>query len=236
VHALQLNFFLDWRRSPRDILRDWQGLSDVAIAAAEGGARISVIQACSTPATVSEHGVDFHFIPPASRGTPLTRTRAFTRLLAQLAPDVVHVHGLGCPREVLDLRTLSPEIPILLQDHADRVPRFWRRGALRRALEKCSAVSFCARAQAEPFRGAGLLGPQVEVFEIPESTSSFQPGDQAAARGHRHPWRSGGAVGRPSQRQQGSADDSRCGEHRAPPPAGSAVVVLLEVGAAARGG
>jgi hypothetical protein len=62
------------------------------------------------------------------------------------------------------------------------VPRFWRRGALRRALEKCSAVSFCARAQAEPFRGAGLLGPQVEVFEIPESTSSFKPGDQAAAR------------------------------------------------------
>ena len=54
--------------------------------------------------------------------------------------------------------------------------------ALRRALEKCSAVSFCARAQAEPFRGAGLLGPQVEVFEIPESTSSFKPGDQAAAR------------------------------------------------------
>jgi len=182
VHALQLNFFLDWRRSPRDILRDWQGLSDVAIAAAEGGARISVVQSCATPATVSEHGVDFHFIPPASRGTPLTRTRAFTRLLAQLAPDVVHVHGLGFPREVLDLRTLSPEIPILLQDHADRVPRFWRRGPLRRALEKCSAVSFCARAQAEPFRGAGLLGPQVEVFEIPESTSSFQPGDQAAAR------------------------------------------------------
>ena len=69
MHALQLNFFLDWRRSPRDILRDWQGLSDVAIAAAEGGARISVVQSCATPATVSEHGVDFHFIPAFARTT-----------------------------------------------------------------------------------------------------------------------------------------------------------------------
>jgi glycosyltransferase involved in cell wall biosynthesis len=182
MHALQLNFFLDWRRSPRDILRHWQGLSDVAVAAAAGGANISVVQACATQATFTDRGIVFHFIPPASPGTPLTRTRAFTRLLAQLAPDVAHVHGLGFAREVLDLRTLSPELPILLQDHADRVPRFWRRGAMRRSLDKCTGVSFCARAQAEPFRGAGLLGPHVEVFEIPESTSSFQPGDQAAAR------------------------------------------------------
>jgi glycosyltransferase involved in cell wall biosynthesis len=182
MHALQLNLFLDPRRSPRDILRDWQGLSEVAVAAAAGGARISVVQACATDGTVCERGVDFHFIPPAGPDTPLTRTGGFTRLLARLAPDVVHLHGLGFPREVLDLRALSPQLPILLQDHADRVPRFWRRGVLRRALAECAGVSFCARAQAEPFRRAGLLAPHVEIFEIPESTSMFQPGDRVAAR------------------------------------------------------
>jgi glycosyltransferase involved in cell wall biosynthesis len=43
-------------------------------------------------------------------------------------------------------------------------------------------VSFCARAQADPFRRAGLFGRHLQVFEIPESTSTFLPGDQAAAR------------------------------------------------------
>ena len=41
-------------------------------------------------------------------GVPLTRSRAFTRLLTHLAPDVVHVHGLGFPREVRDLRAMAP--------------------------------------------------------------------------------------------------------------------------------
>ncbi len=43
-------------------------------------------------------------------------------------------------------------------------------------------MSFCARAQAEPFRRARLLPPDIEIFEIPELTSSFAPGDAAAAR------------------------------------------------------
>ena len=77
---------------------------------------------------------------------------------------------------------MRPSTPILLQDHADRVPRFWRRSAWRRGAAAASGMSFCARAQAEPFRRARLLPPNVEIFEIPELTSSFAPGDAAAAR------------------------------------------------------
>ena len=182
MHALQVNFFLDARRSPHDILRDWQGLRDVAVAAAAAGSRISVIQACAVEEMLREDGVDFHFIPPVGPGVPLTRAPKFMRLFARLQPDVAHVHGLGFPREVQDLRAMAPRMPILLQDHANRVPRFWKRMAWRRALEKCAAVSFCARSQADPFRAARLLPGHVDIFEIPESTSSFQPGDAAAAR------------------------------------------------------
>ena len=71
--------------------------------------------------------------------------------------------------------------PLLLQDHADRVPRFfWRRAALRRALRAASAVTFCAVEQAVPFRG--LLSPETRVVAVPESTSRFTPGDAAGAR------------------------------------------------------
>jgi glycosyltransferase involved in cell wall biosynthesis len=102
--------------------------------------------------------------------------------LRDLAPDVIHVHGLGFPREVVGLRRLAPRTPILLQDHADRAPRLFRRAAWRRGIAAASGISFCASAQAEPFRRAGVLGSETRIFEIPESTSAFVPGDQAAAR------------------------------------------------------
>jgi glycosyltransferase involved in cell wall biosynthesis len=89
---------------------------------------------------------------------------------------------LSFGHEVRELRTLAPTTPILLQDHADRVPRFWRRSAWRSGAAAAAGISFCARAQAEPFRRARLLPPSCELFEIAELTSSFTPGDAAAAR------------------------------------------------------
>ena len=89
---------------------------------------------------------------------------------------------MGFAREVCELHELAPDTPILLQDHADRVPQLWRRGAWRRAAAAVGGISFCASAQAQPFRHARLLPPNVEIFEVAESTSSFTPGDRDAAR------------------------------------------------------
>lgn len=182
MRVMQINFYLDPRRGPLDMLRDWQALPDIAFAAAAGGARVCVVQACATDAVLNERGIEFHFIAPPMPERLLTRAPAFRQLLEQVAPDVVHVHGLAFAHEVLELRALAPRLPILLQDHADRVPRYWRRGLFKRALSAVDGLSFCAREQAAPFRRAGLLHPRQEVFEIPESTSAFEPGDRAAAR------------------------------------------------------
>jgi glycosyltransferase involved in cell wall biosynthesis len=113
---------------------------------------------------------------------PLARSTAFESMLQDRRPDVIHVHGLGFPHEVLALRELAPEVPILLQDHADRPPRFWRRAAWRRGAAAAAGLSFCAHTQVQPFVHAGLLRRDTAVFEIPESTSDFTPGDAAAAR------------------------------------------------------
>jgi glycosyltransferase involved in cell wall biosynthesis len=62
------------------------------------------------------------------------------------------------------------------------VPRFWRRGLWLRGFAAADGVSFCARAQADPFARAGVLPRDMPLFEIPESTSAFTPGNTAAAR------------------------------------------------------
>jgi glycosyltransferase involved in cell wall biosynthesis len=183
VHVVQINFFVDpEQRAPRALLRDWFTLVDVAAAVASTGERITVVQASTVTGTIVESGVTFHFVAPNAPGVPLARSRVFRDLLGELSADVFHVHGLGFAHEVGELHELAPSTPILLQDHADRVPRFWRRSAWRRGAALASALSFCAREQAEPFRRARLLPPHTEILEIPELTSSFTLGDSAAAR------------------------------------------------------
>jgi glycosyltransferase involved in cell wall biosynthesis len=132
--------------------------------------------------TIERAGVTFRFVAPEADGAALTRSTSFRRLLRELAPDVFHVHGLGFGHEVRELHELAPSTPIFLQDHADRVPRFWRRRTWRSGAACAAGVSFCARAQAEPFRRARLLPPGIEIFEIPELTTAFAPGDSEAAR------------------------------------------------------
>jgi glycosyltransferase involved in cell wall biosynthesis len=180
VHVLQVSFFVDpRRRSPERLLEDWRTLEEIAGAVAAAGERVTVVQASLSPGAVTRHGIDFLFIEP---GDSLAKSDAFGALLRHRPPDVVHVHGLDFPRDVLALRETIPEVPILLQAHADHVPRLWRRAPWRRAAAVADGVSFCALAQAEPFARARLLPPHVRVFEIAESTSAFVPGDAAAAR------------------------------------------------------
>ena len=183
MHVAQISFFVDpQRRAPESLLRDWFPLVDVAAAVAAAGERITVIQASTVTGTIEKSGATFHFVAPEGAGVPLTRSSTFRALLRELAPDVLHVHGLGFPQDVRELHELVPSTPILLQDHADRVPRIWRRAGWRRGAAAASGMSFCAQAQAEPFRRARLLPANLKVFEIPELTSSFTPGDSADAR------------------------------------------------------
>jgi len=183
LHVAQISFFVDpQRRAPETLLNTWFPLVDTAAAVASAGARTTVVQASMVTGSIERSGATFHFVAPESEGAPLTRSTAFRTLLRDLAPDVFHVHGLSFGHEVRELHALAPTTPILLQDHADRVPRFWRRSAWRNGAAAATGISFCARAQAEPFRQARLLPPNGEIFEIAELTSSFVPGDAAAAR------------------------------------------------------
>lgn len=183
LHVAQIGFFLDpHRRLPRELLRDWYSLVDVADAASQAGVRVSVIQACAHADAFAEHAVDYYFVQPRHRSQGIASGREFRDLVAGLSVDVFHVHGLGFTSDVVALATNWPETPILLQDHADWPPRIWRRHAWRRAVALASGIAFCAREQADPFITAGLVPPAVKIYEIPESSSRFEPGDRNEAR------------------------------------------------------
>ena len=173
-HVVQVGFHLDvLGREPEELLRDWPTLVEVAEAAHKGGMQVSVIQACRRAQILNRNGVCYHFFPDVA-GAPA--------LIRSLDPDVIHVHGLCFPREVLRLAAYLPDVPILLQDHASRLPRLWKRHLHRRAFAAAAGVAFCARAQSRPFEEARLIDAGTSVHVIAESTSRFRPGDRSAAR------------------------------------------------------
>lgn len=177
-----IGFFSDpARRPPQELLEAWPTLVDVAEAAAAAGVRVWVLQNCTQEARLEANGVRYHFLPFGVHG-PRGGNARLAAVLRTLAPRVLHVHGLGFCRDVLSLAALLPELPLVLQDHASRPPRLWRRPLWRRALAAASTVTFCAAEQAQPFAAAGLLSAHTAVHALPESTSRFTPGDQQQAR------------------------------------------------------
>ena len=203
LHIVQISFFSDPQgREPEQLLEAWATLVDVAEAASRRGARVSVLQACVHSRELERNGVRYFFLPFGECSAP-DDARALGPRLRQLAPDVLHVHGLGFHRDIRALAAAVPDIPIIVQDHASRLPRPWRRGAWRRGLSVADGIAFCAARQAQPFASAGLLAARTRVYEIPESTSRFAPGDRETAR------RLTGLQGDPLVLWVGNLDDNK---------------------------
>ena len=186
-HVAHIGFFLDpLRRGPRELLRAWPTLVDIAEAASRSVRRVSVVQACAESESFSHHGAIYYFVAPPPGTSPRSRARAcaeqITDLIVELRPDVIHVHGFDFPTAVTILARRLQSTPILLQDHASRVPPIWRRWHWRRGAARAAGIAICAREQLAPYVAARLLPPDLRVFEIPESTSRFAPGDRDHAR------------------------------------------------------
>ncbi len=182
MHVAQISFFNDPRgRQPEQLLQDWPSLGDVADCVSRAGIRVSVIQASGHSKQLTKDGVRYYFMPIGHKQSR-DRDDTFSELLRSLAPDVLHVHGLDFARDVISLATIAPQAPIMLQDHASRPPRPWRRSRWRRGCAAATGIAFCSLEQAQPFASAGLIPAATKLYAIPESSSRFAPGDREQAR------------------------------------------------------
>lgn len=183
LHVAQLNFLrAPAGLAPAEVLEQWHSLADIAEVAASAGTRVSVIQAATREELITRNGIDYHFVDIRGLETAANRGRRFASLLGDIRADVLHGHSLGFAEDAFAIAQCLPKLPIILQDHADRPPRWWRRAQWRRWYSAAAGVAFTAHEQARPFAVAGLLEPRTRVFAIAESSSRFTPGDRALAR------------------------------------------------------
>ncbi|QWT18885.1 glycosyltransferase family 4 protein [Bacillus sp. NP157] len=183
MRVVQLNLHPAPAGMPAEALFEhWPSLADIPEAVAAGGVWVSVLQAADHDARFVRQGIDYRFVDLRAYASPRARGRHVAHLLRGQVPDVLHIHSMACAEEAHAIAQELPLLPILLQDHADRVPAWWRRPAWRRWLRSVDAVAFTAAPLALRFRAGGLLPPGTRVFAIPESSSRFTPGSRDAAR------------------------------------------------------
>jgi glycosyltransferase involved in cell wall biosynthesis len=212
LRVVQVSFYVDpQRRDAETLLREWPTLAKVAAAVARAGVNVTIVQASDRRDTVYRDGIPFHFVDD-TRAAPVRlplglrwprRPRRILQLVASLLPDVVHVHGFQYPVAIRQLVRRMRGVPVLVQDHASTVPPPARRAVWRWACAGVAAVAFTARAQAVPFKQAGVLRHDMPTFEVLEGSSDFTPGDRDLARRH------AGTSGTPSYLWTGHLDANK---------------------------
>ena len=199
-------------RAPHVLLSGWRdfGRPQAEAMQVSPGLETAMVHAAWEDDRRSVLGVDCHFVRESRPLVRLPGGHSFRPLpsrlyekIRSLAPDLIHVEGLLCPRELRALARELPGVPLVVQDHGSKLPQGWRRFRARHGFQPVAGVIFTARAQADPFKRARILPADVPVYEVIEGSSTFEPGEQEVAR------RRTGLTGDPCILWLGNLDDNK---------------------------
>jgi glycosyltransferase involved in cell wall biosynthesis len=192
MHVTLLNYIYDAEYTTVDALLERYlslgGWAESLLAA--GAQRVTVLQRFDRDIDMRRGGVEYLFRSGASwPGRSWSDPRRMHRAVMELQPDVAHVNGLIFPAQTWLLRRALPrETALVVQDHGG-MPTTGRtigarlRHAVKRAgLRGADGFMFTTAAQAQPWRDAGLIGPEQPVYEIVEAGRPVRPLPRAEAR------------------------------------------------------
>ena len=130
---------------------------------------------------LEKNGVTYHFTQ-FNRWQLLLPFR-FNRYLKKLRPDVIIVHGIIFPWQILMLRnTLGSRVTIIAQHHAERPLRDIRQYLQRWADRYIGAYLFCSFDLAKPWIDRHQIGNPKKIKEIMGTSSPFFSQDREAAQ------------------------------------------------------
>jgi len=123
---------------------------------------------------VKSNGVRFLF--PGFRRLQLVLPFAFNSLVKSLNPDVVLVHGLIFPWQIIMLRfVLGSKVKIICQHHAERPFKDFRKYFSRWADKYIGAYLFASKIQGEEWVTKKQISSMQKVHEVMGTSSIFKP-------------------------------------------------------------
>jgi glycosyltransferase involved in cell wall biosynthesis len=163
--------------------QQWLGRIDFStgiLAALAKQHEVIAIEQIGCTASYSASGVQYEFVD-FYKDTPLFPVRLH-RMVKQLKPDVVIVHGLIYPLQVLQLRKkLGRAVTIYAIHHAEK-PFAGIKKWLQQRADKCiDAYQFTAAAFGADWYKAGIIKNMQKVHAIMEASSVYTAMDMQAA-------------------------------------------------------
>jgi glycosyltransferase involved in cell wall biosynthesis len=135
---------------------------------------------------IERNGVNYIF--PGFKRWQLLLPFAFNRLVRSLKPDVILVHGLIFPWQIIMLRkVIGPNVKIICQHHADRPFRDFRKYFFRWADKYVAAYLFAAKEHADEWVKARQIRSMSKVHEVMGMSSIFYP-ENKQRRGKVYLW------------------------------------------------
>jgi len=127
------------------------------------------------------NGVQFRFVNYG------TKSRLFptklNRLVRSLNPDIVVVHGLHNPLQVMQLRLqLNKRIKVIAQNHAEKPATGLRKLAQKIADRYIDAYFFASREMGIDWVRKGNLASPEKIHEVMEISSGFYPVEKPSAK------------------------------------------------------
>lgn len=130
---------------------------------------------------VKRSGVEYVFLRLSRMQSLLPIS--FHRLIKETSPDVVIVHGIIFPLQVILLRLqLGKSVTLVVQDHLGGPHRFLRNLLQRWADRFTHVYLFTSAEHAEPWLKSGLISDRRKVRQSYEGSSVFYPIDSKTAR------------------------------------------------------
>lgn len=126
-----------------------------------------------------DNGVQHHFANYGDKCFP----RKLHRLVKSLDPDIVLVHSLNRPLQVIQLRLALPrKTRIIVQNHAEK-PAVGLRKLLQQSADKfVDAYLFASKEMGLDWIAKGNLASPQKIHEVMELSSVFYPVDRTMAR------------------------------------------------------
>jgi glycosyltransferase involved in cell wall biosynthesis len=165
---------------PEDWIRRISGYTGILEALSRQHSVMSIEQ-INYEGGFSSNGVHYHFLN-FGKGTGSYPMR-LNSYVKSLKPDIVLVHGLHFPLQVMLLRRqLGGHVRIIAQHHAERPGRWHRKILQRMADRSVYAYLFTSREMGMEWVEQGIITRTEKIREVMEASSAFQPLDRALAK------------------------------------------------------
>jgi glycosyltransferase involved in cell wall biosynthesis len=142
---------------------------------------VTSIEQINYKGDLQKNGVQYHFM---DFGKPkLYFPWKLHQFIKTLDPDIILVHGIDFPWQVIQLRLkMGRRARIIVQSHGKQTPKGYKR-ILQRIADKCiNAYFFTSKKISEAWLKEGLIVNEKKIYEVMVGSSIFYPIGKEKAR------------------------------------------------------